>query len=60
MKRFVWVLVITSSISFGASKPLPSKKSRNKRKSLTTAQLYKHGPFRGGATIAAPSATLFN
>jgi hypothetical protein len=60
MSRFVWVLVITSSISFGASKPLPSKKSRHKRKSLTTAQLYKKGPFMGGATIAAPSATLFN
>ncbi|NBX75981.1 MAG: hypothetical protein EBQ92_05460 [Proteobacteria bacterium] len=59
MKRFVWVLVITSSLGFGASKPLPSKKSRHKRKSLTTAQLYKKGPFLGGATVGAVSQTVF-
>lgn len=58
MSKFVWILVFTSGIGFGASKPLPIK--RHKRKSPTTAQLFKKGPFKGVATFAAASPTVFN
>lgn len=58
--RFFLVLMIASGVSFGASKPLHAQKRKLKRKSLTTAQLYKKGPFMGSVTLAAPSMTVFN
>lgn len=61
MNRFIWFLIIAASgMSFGVTKPLSTQKFKHKKKSLTTAQLYKSGPFLGGATLAAPSMTVFN
>lgn len=58
LNRFVLIALIFSQFGFGHGairRPVLKKK---KAKTLTTAQVYKIGPFRGEQTIAAIPSTI--
>jgi hypothetical protein len=52
------LILMFCGMGFSAAHPTQVIRKTKKRKSLTTAQLYKKGPFLGGQSVASLPSTL--